>query len=83
MVKSLVVKTGNPKTLFDNMHELGASFYCKSGENAYQVVYFARNRQIHFKGSLSADDLKNLQADSVEVKSITVDEFDDEIIIEE
>ena len=83
MVKSLVVKTGNPQTLFDNMHELGASFYCKSGENAYQVVYFARNRQIHFSGVLTADELKKLEGDSVEVKSITVSEFDDEIIIEE
>jgi len=66
------------------MHELGASFYCKTGENTFHVVYFAANREIHFKGSMTADQLEKLkESDSIQVKSIEVDEFNDEIIIEE
>jgi len=89
MVKRLVVKTSNPDTLFDHMHEKGTSFYAKTGEDEktheeiYKVVYFASNREIWFEGKLTDERIKQLKDDSTRVKSIQVDEFAGEIIVEE
>ena len=83
MVKRLVVHTGNPQTLLDVMHELGKSFYCKTGQSNYKVMYFATSREVHFEGELDEKQLEKVKTGSVEVKSIKVDEFNNEIIIEE
>lgn len=83
MVKKLVVKTNNPQTIIDMMHELGTSFHCKTSQNEYRVIYFATNREVHFEGSLTPDQLAQIKAESKEVKSIRIDEFAGEIIIEE
>ncbi|MEM2110768.1 MAG: hypothetical protein QXX08_02695 [Candidatus Bathyarchaeia archaeon] len=83
MVKRLVVKTNNPQTLLDTIHELGTSFYCKTGQNTYRVVYFASNREIHFEGALNEEQLDKLKADSQEVQNITINEVTSEIIVEE
>jgi len=83
LVKRLVVKTSNARTLLENMHELGASFYCKGEGDTYQVLYFAVNREIRFEGKLSSEQLEKIACESVLVNSIRIDEFNDEIIIEE
>ena len=58
MVKRLVVKTNNPQTIIDTMHEMGTSFYGKTGRNEYPVICFATNREVHFEGSLSPQQLQ-------------------------
>lgn len=58
MVKRLVVKTNNPQTIVDMMHEMGTSFYCKTGRNEHRAIYFATNREVHFEGSLSPQQLQ-------------------------
>jgi hypothetical protein len=83
MVKRLVVKTNNPQTLLDTIHELGTSFYCKTGQDTYRVIYFASNREVHFEGSLNAEQLDKLKSESQEVQNITVNEAANEIIVEE
>ena len=83
MVKRLVVHTDNPQTVLSMIHELGASFFCKTGQDTYKVVYFASNREVHFEGSLSKEQLDQIKRGSAEVTSIRTDEFRDEIIIEE
>lgn len=83
MVKKLVVKTGNPETILDMMHELGTSFYCKTGKDEYHMVYFATNREVHFEGQLSEKQLEEVKADSKEVASIKIDEYANEIVVEE
>lgn len=82
-VKRLVVKTSNPDTLFEHMHEKGTSFYAKVGEELYKVVYFATNREIWFEGTLTDEQLKQLKDESTKAKSIQIDEFAGEIIVEE
>jgi len=83
MVKRLVVRTSNPQTLIDMMHELGTAFYCKTGQNTYKVLYFASNREVHFEGELNEAQLAKIKAEAKEVKSIMEDEFGNEIRIEE
>jgi len=78
-----VVRTGNPKTLLDLTHELGQIFFCNTGDNAYKIIYFAQSREIHFEGELTEGQLNRITADGVEAKSIRIDEFNNEIIIEE
>ena len=78
-----MVKTGNPKTLLDLMHELGQIFFCNTGDNAYKIIYFAQSREIHFEGTLTEGQLQRISADGVQAKSIGIDEFNNEIIIEE
>ena len=83
MVKRLVVKTTNPATLLDMLHELGTAFYSKAGQNSYKVLYFASNREVHFEGALSEDQLAKVKGEAQEVKSIKIDEIANEIVIEE
>jgi len=90
VVKRLVVKTSNPETLIDHMHEKGTSFYAKVGEDEktgagiYKVVYFASNREIHFEGTLDTEEqFQKIKEESTKVKSIKIDEFAGEIIVEE
>lgn len=83
MVKRLVVHTSNPQTLIEMMHELGTAFYCKTGQKTYRVIYFATNREIHFEGELTEEQLEKIKMEATEVKSIRIDDFNDEIIIEE
>ena len=83
MTKTLVIHTGNPETLFDHMSRLGTCFYCKLAENEYEVLYFATNRQVFFRGEVSQADKKRLQTDGREVKKIEGDDFTQEIRIEE
>jgi len=83
------VKTSNPETLFEHMHEKGTSFYAKTGEEdekgeaIYKVIYFATNREVHFEGKLTDEQIQQLKSDSTRVKSIQIDEFAGEIIVEE
>jgi len=88
MVKRLVVKTSNPETLFDHMHEKGTSFYARTSEvgikpETYKVIYFATNREVHFDGELTEEQIQRLKDDSTRVKSIQIDEFAGEIIVQE
>lgn len=81
MVKRLVACLTDPDLLFDLMHELGTSFYCKMGKDAWRVVYFAGNRELHFEGNLTEKQLGRLKENSVEVSEITVNELQGEIQI--
>ena len=83
MVKKLVVKTNNPETILELMHELGTSFWCQTEKDEFQVIYFATNREIHFEGALAKDQLEQIQKESREVSSIRINEIAGEIIIEE
>jgi len=87
VVKRLVVRTSNPETLMDHMHEKGTSFYAKVASvgplGIYKVVYFASNREIHFEGTLTEEQIQKLKEESTEVKSIKIDDFAGEIIVEE
>ena len=83
MTKTLVIHTGNPGTLFDNMYPLGTCFWCRLGEGEVKVVYFATNRQVFFEGKLSDEELANLVGQAQEVHTIEVDDFTQEIRIEE
>jgi len=84
---SLVLHTSKPDTLFDNIHELGACFHCKTGgvgEDEYTVLYYARNKRVHFEGKLTTGELERLTREgSIEVTSIEYDRFKDELIITE
>jgi len=82
------LKTSNPATLFEHMHEKGTSFYAKAGEDdkheaVWKVVYFATNREVHFDGKLTDEQLEELKGGSTRVKSIEIDEFAGEIRVEE
>jgi len=88
VVKRLVVKTSNPETLFDHMHEKGTSFYARTSESGvkpetYKVIYFATNREVHFEGELTEQQIQKLRTDSTGAKSIQIDEFAAEILVEE
>jgi len=83
LVKKLVVKTSNPKTILDMMNELGTSFFCKTDQDEYRVIYFATNREVWFQGKLSPNELEKIKTESHEVTNITVDEMASEILIEE
>lgn len=81
----LIVHTSKAATLFDHMHELGTSFYCKSKDvdDKYKVIYYATNRELHFEGKLTEGEVKRLAQESTEVESIEYDRFKDAIIITE
>lgn len=83
MVKRLVVHTDNPQTLLGMLHELGTSFFCKTGQDTYKVVYFASNREVHFEGKLAEEQLEEIKRESTEVESIRIDDFHNEIVIRE
>ena len=83
MTKVLVIHTGNPSTMFENMHTLGTCFYCPIGEMQYKVVYFATNRQVFFEGELTVYELEKLKGHGREVKKIEVDDFTQEIRVKE
>ena len=65
------------------MHELGTAFYAKTGENTYQVLYFAQHREIIFEGKLSPEQAGKLKGITTQVKTIEYDKFNDTWIIEE
>ena len=81
----LIVHTSKAVTLFDHMHELGTSFYCKSKvvDDNYKVVYYATNREIHFEGKLTEGEMRRLAGEATEVDMIEYDRFKDAIIITE
>jgi len=79
----LVVKTTNPQTLLDSIHELGVCFYCKEDGDEYRAVYFAANREVWFSGKLTQKQLEGLRTEAKQVKTIEVDELAGEIIITE
>ena len=83
MTKVLVIHTGNAETLFENISPLGKCFYCSLGRDEYRVVYFAANRQVFFDGVLDDEELVQLEHDGRGVKKIEVDDFTQEIRIEE
>ena len=83
MTKVLVIHTGNPGTLFDNISPLGKCFWCLTGEKEVQAIYFATNRQVFFNGPMTQDDLIRLANEGWQVKKIEVDDFTQEIRIEE
>ena len=83
MTKVLVIHTGNPATLFENMSPLGKCFWCPTGGEEYQAVYFAANRQVFFKGPLDDKQIQKLLGEAWKVKKIEVDDFTQEIRIEE
>ena len=83
MTKTLVILTGNAETLFDNVSPLGTCFFCCTAENEYKVVYFAANRQVFFEGRLTGEEYKQLLQQAREVHTIEVDDFTQEIRIEE
>jgi len=79
----LKLTTSNPKTLLEEMHELGTAFYAKTGEKTYQVLYFASIREIVFEGELTPEQVAALEGNATQVKSIQYDKFNDTWIIEE
>ena len=83
MTKTLVIHTGNPGTMFDNMYSLGKCFWSRLADRQYKVVYFATNRQVFFEGKLTDEQLTKLAGQGQEVQKITVDDFTQEIRIEE
>jgi hypothetical protein len=84
LVKKLVVKTRNPKTILDMMNEMGTSFYCEGEDkDEYCIIYFATNREVYFEGKLDARELEQVKTGSHRVNSIKVDALNQEIIIEE
>lgn len=83
MTKVLVIHTGNPETLFENISPLGKCFYCSLGMDAYRAVYFAANRQVFFEGPLTNAQLNRLEQQGWGVTKIEVDDFTQEIRIEE
>ena len=78
-----MIHTRNAGTLFDNISPLGKCFWCRTGEKEYQVIYFAANRQVFFDGPLTDEQLFRLSSSGWEVKKIEVDDFTQEIRIEE
>ena len=83
MVSRLVLKTSNPQTLLESMHQLGQVFLCETGQEIYKVIYFAQHRQIFFEGHLSPSQLDRVKHECVTAKSIEIDDFNNEIVIEE
>jgi len=70
------------------MHEKGTSFYARTSEigikpETYHVIYFATNREVHFEGELTGEQIQKLTEDSTRVKSIQIDEFAGEITVQE
>ena len=83
MTKTLVIHTGNPGTLFDNIYPLGTCLWCRLSEGEYKVVYFATNRQVFFEGKLTGEELAKLVGLGQEVHTIEVDDFTQEIRVKE
>ena len=83
MTKVLVIHTGNAETLFDNISPMGKCFWCHTGEEEIQAVYFAANRQVYFEGPVTNEQLVQLERDGRGVKKIEVDDFTQEIRITE
>jgi hypothetical protein len=83
LVDKLIVLTKNVDTILHLMNELGTCYYCDLGKGEYRVVYFSNSRECFFEGSLTQDQLKQIQEDSHKVSKITVNEEAGEIRIEE
>jgi hypothetical protein len=67
--------------LFKLMHILGATFYRTIGEGIIEVVYFSGEKVVYFKGKLSDEHLRVLEASAWKVSSIEVSEIDGQVKI--
>jgi len=58
----LIAEIEEEDLLFKLTHVLGATFYKHIGDGQIEVVYFSGEKVVHFKGKLSSDHTKILEA---------------------
>jgi len=79
----LECRVRDPELLFSLTHELGTLFFRRIGKSQFEVVYFARNKFIYFKGELNEEQQKRLESMGFEVNKIEVDDIKELIKVEQ
>jgi len=79
----LFAKINEADLLFKLMHELGSTFYRHVGDEIVEIAYFSSNRAVYFKGKLSKEEVKTLEATAWKVAKIEIDEFEGIVKIEQ